>query len=96
VKYKRLEGVQDALRKIAAQTFEGGVQQGVFRDSLATLAPRVLVIWGEADPIIPARHAQGLAQGVRVEVIAGKRHMMQREAAAEVDRLLKTFFDTGA
>jgi pyruvate dehydrogenase E2 component (dihydrolipoamide acetyltransferase) len=64
VKYKRLEGVQEALTKIAALNFEGGVQR------------RVLVIWGDADQIIPARHAEGLAEGVRVEVIAGKGHMV--------------------
>jgi pyruvate dehydrogenase E2 component (dihydrolipoamide acetyltransferase) len=95
VKYKRLEGVQDALGKIAAQVFAGGAQRRVFRDRLSTLAPKVLVIWGEADQIIPARHAQGLAPGVRVEVIAGKGHMVQMEAAAEVNRLLKAFFEAG-
>ncbi|MBB3259706.1 pyruvate dehydrogenase E2 component (dihydrolipoamide acetyltransferase) [Paraburkholderia bannensis] len=95
VKYKRLEGVQDALRKIAAQAFEGGTQRRVFRDRLSTLAPRVLVIWGEADQIITSKHAQGLAPTVSVEVIAGKGHMVQMEAAAEVNRLLKAFFESG-
>lgn len=93
-KYKRLEGVQDALRKISAQTFEGGAQRRVFRDRLSTLAPKVLVIWGESDQIIPVKHAQGLSPGVRVEVIAGKGHMVQMEAAAEVNRVLKAFFET--
>lgn len=95
VKYKRLEGVQEALRTISSQAFEGGVQRRVFRDRLSTLAPRVLVIWGEADQIIPAKHAQGLAPTVSVEVIAGKGHMVQMEAAAEVNRLLKAFFESG-
>lgn len=96
VKYKRLEGVQDALRKIAAQAFEGGAQRRVLRDRLDTLAPRVLVIWGEADQIIPARHAEGLPSGVRAQVIAGQGHMVQMEAAAEVNRLLRAFFDEEA
>lgn len=95
VKYKRLEGVQDALAKIASQSFAGGAQRRVFRDRLSTLAPKVLVIWGDADQIIPARHAQGLAPMVQVEVIAGKGHMVQMEAAAEINRLLKAFFDAG-
>ncbi|QNB11480.1 acetoin dehydrogenase dihydrolipoyllysine-residue acetyltransferase subunit [Paraburkholderia tropica] len=95
VKYKRLEGVQDALAKIASQSFAGGAQRRVFRDRLSTLAPKVLVIWGDADQIIPARHAQGLAPTVQVEVIAGKGHMVQMEAAAEINRLLKAFFDAG-
>ncbi|WP_321892086.1 acetoin dehydrogenase dihydrolipoyllysine-residue acetyltransferase subunit [Paraburkholderia tropica] len=95
VKYKRLEGVQDALAKIASQSFAGGAQRRLFRDRLSTLAPKVLVIWGDADQIIPARHAQGLAPTVQVEVIAGKGHMVQMEAAAEINRLLKAFFDAG-
>ncbi|MCX5540234.1 acetoin dehydrogenase dihydrolipoyllysine-residue acetyltransferase subunit [Paraburkholderia sp. CNPSo 3076] len=96
VKYKRLEGVQAALGKIAGQAFDGGAQRRVFRERVASLAPRALVIWGEADQIIPARHAQGLPSQVRVEVIAGKGHMVQMEAAQEVNRLLKAFFDEGA
>jgi pyruvate dehydrogenase E2 component (dihydrolipoamide acetyltransferase) len=96
VKYKRLEGVQAALGKIAEQAFEGGAQRRVFRERLATLAPRALVVWGEVDQIIPAHHAQGLPPQVRVAVIAGKGHMVQMEAAQEVNRLLKAFFDEGA
>ncbi|WP_321897416.1 acetoin dehydrogenase dihydrolipoyllysine-residue acetyltransferase subunit [Paraburkholderia heleia] len=96
VKYKRLEGVQAALGQIAGQAFEGGAQRRVFRARVASLAPRALVIWGESDQIIPARHAQGLPSQVRVEVIAGKGHMVQMEAALEVNRLLKAFFDEGA
>ncbi len=93
MKYKRLEGVQDALRKIADEAFEGGAQRHVLRERLATLAPRVFVIWGDADQIIPARHAEGLPESVRVVVMPGQGHMVQMEAAAEVNRLLKAFFD---
>ncbi|MGF6291833.1 acetoin dehydrogenase dihydrolipoyllysine-residue acetyltransferase subunit [Paraburkholderia youngii] len=92
VKYKRLEGVNDALRKIAASAFEGGVQSRVYRDRLDTLAPRTLVIWGAQDQIIPAAHAQGLPAQVRVHVIDGKGHMVQMEAASDVNRLLNEFF----
>ncbi|MBB5426765.1 pyruvate dehydrogenase E2 component (dihydrolipoamide acetyltransferase) [Paraburkholderia sp. JPY158] len=92
VKYKRLEGVNDALRKIAGSAFEGGVQSRVYRDRLDTLAPRTLVIWGAQDQIIPAAHAQGLPAQVRVHVIDGKGHMVQMEAASDVNRLLNEFF----
>jgi pyruvate dehydrogenase E2 component (dihydrolipoamide acetyltransferase) len=96
VKYKRLEGVQDALKKIAAQAFDGSRQQRVLRERVAELAPRTLVIWGEADQVIPARHASGLPQTVRVEVLSGYGHMVQMEAAADVNRLLKAFFEEGS
>ena len=92
VRYKRLEGVSDALRKIAASAFEGGVQRRNYRDRLETLAPRTLVIWGSEDQIIPARHAEGLPSNARVHVIHGKGHMVQMEAASEVNRLLNEFF----
>jgi pyruvate dehydrogenase E2 component (dihydrolipoamide acetyltransferase) len=91
VKYKRLEGVNDTLQKIAASAFDGNVQRRLYRDRLATLAPRTLVIWGAQDQIIPAAHAQGLAGDIRVHVIEGKGHMVQMEAASEVNRLLNDF-----
>ena len=96
VKYKRLEGVQEALKKIAGQAFEGSTQRRVLRARVDALAPRTLVIWGEADQIIPARHATGLPDTVRVEVLAGYGHMVQMEAVTDVNRLLKAFFDAGA
>ncbi|PXW27346.1 acetoin dehydrogenase dihydrolipoyllysine-residue acetyltransferase subunit [Paraburkholderia caballeronis] len=95
VKYKRLEGVQDALKKIAAQAFEGSTQRRVLRERIGALAPRTLVVWGDADQVIPSSHAAGLPEAVRVEVLAGYGHMVQMEAAADVNRLLKSFFDEG-
>ena len=94
VKYKRLEGVNETLQKIATSAFDGNVQRQLYRDRLATLAPRTLVIWGAQDQIIPAAHAQGLAGDVRVHVIEGKGHMVQMEAASEVNRLLNDFLGT--
>lgn len=91
VKYKRLEGVNESLQKIAASAFDGNVQRRLYREQLATLAPRTLVIWGAQDQIIPAAHAKGLAGDIRVHVIDGKGHMVQMEAASEVNRLLNDF-----
>jgi pyruvate dehydrogenase E2 component (dihydrolipoamide acetyltransferase) len=91
VKYKRLEGVNEALAKIAGSAFEGGAQQRNYHDRVAKLAPRTLVIWGADDAIIPARHAQGLPADVEVHVIEGRGHMVQMEAASEVNRLLEAF-----
>ena len=49
------------------------------------------MIWGDLDQIIPASHAQGLPGDVRVHVLEGKGHMVQMEAASEVNRLLNDF-----
>jgi pyruvate dehydrogenase E2 component (dihydrolipoamide acetyltransferase) len=91
VKYKRLEGVNESLQKIASSAFDGNTQRRLYRDRLARLAPRTLVIWGAQDQIIPASHAQGLQGDIRVQVIDGKGHMVQMEAASEVNRLLNDF-----
>ncbi|MFG8218994.1 acetoin dehydrogenase dihydrolipoyllysine-residue acetyltransferase subunit, partial [Pseudomonas aeruginosa] len=49
----------------------------------------VLAIWGSDDAIIPARHAEGLP--AQVEIIPGQAHMVQMEAAEQVNRLLLDF-----
>jgi pyruvate dehydrogenase E2 component (dihydrolipoamide acetyltransferase) len=91
LKYKRLDGVDEALRKIAETLFAGGRQTQVLRDELAALGIPTLVIWGEEDAIIPPTHAEDLPGSVRVHVLPGKGHMVQMEAASEVNRLVDDF-----
>src|ERR1035441_11078606 len=89
LKYKRLEGVEAALTLLAGALFPDGRQHWVFRDELGRLPQRVQVIWGEDDAIIPVAHARGLP--VDVHVFAGQRHMVQLEAAAEVNAVIERF-----
>lgn len=91
MKYKRLEGVDAALKTLAAALFHGGRQTTVLRDRVAALSKPTLVIWGDADQIIPVAHASALGSKAQVEVIAGKGHMVQMEAANEVNQLIKRF-----
>ncbi|MBI0328242.1 acetoin dehydrogenase dihydrolipoyllysine-residue acetyltransferase subunit [Burkholderia plantarii] len=91
VKYKRLEGVPAALAKIAAAAFDGATQRRRFTASLPALAPRTLVIWGERDQVIPSHHARALPAGIRAEIVPGSGHMVQMEAAGEVNRLVDAF-----
>jgi len=88
LKYKRLDGVDAALAALAAGSFKDGRQQALLADALGKLGIPVLVVWGGADKIIPAAHA-GNAKGAKVEVIEGAGHMVQMEAAAKVNALLK-------
>ncbi len=88
LKYKRLDGVDAALAALAAGSFKDGRQQVLLADALGKLGIPVLVVWGSEDKIIPAAHA-GNAKGAKVEVIAGAGHMVQMEAAAKVNALLK-------
>jgi pyruvate dehydrogenase E2 component (dihydrolipoamide acetyltransferase) len=92
LKYKRLDGVTEALETLADQLFPGGAQREILRDEVAGLPMPVLVIWGSEDRIIPAAHAENLPESVRVEVLEGYGHMVQMEAANEVNKLLQAHF----
>lgn len=89
LKYKRLEGVDTALQQLATALVPQGRQALIFRDELGLLPQRVQVIWGEDDRIIPAAHAHGLP--VDVHVLAGYGHMVQLEAANDVNAAIEQF-----
>ncbi|MCE0460684.1 acetoin dehydrogenase dihydrolipoyllysine-residue acetyltransferase subunit [Pseudomonas uvaldensis] len=89
LKYKRLEGVDAALRQLSATLFAEGRQQMDLREVVQAGHVPTLVIWGSDDAIIPATHSQGLA--ARVEVLPGQGHMVQMEAAEQVNRLILEF-----
>ncbi len=88
LKFKRLDGVPDALRKIADAFFPEGRQAAQFRDQLGDLGPSVLVVWGDQDAIIDSSQAKGLPDSVDVHILEGVGHMPQMEAAHEVNRLI--------
>lgn len=89
LKYKRLEGVDAALTTLAGRLFRDGSQTTVLREVAADPARPVLVIWGEDDRVIPVAHAKGV--GGLVEILPGQGHMVQMEAANEVNRLIGRF-----
>ena len=91
LKYKRLDGAVAALRTIADAAFAGGVQQRVLAARCAQLTVPVQVIWGTADRIVPAAHADGLAERIEVHRLAGAGHMVHMELAGEVNRLIAGF-----
>lgn len=86
LKYKRLDGVDGALRAIAAAMFANGVQATVMDGGAGV---PTLVVWGEQDRVIPAAHATALGSAARVAVIPNAGHMVQMEAAGKVNALLK-------
>ncbi|SEI22121.1 acetoin dehydrogenase dihydrolipoyllysine-residue acetyltransferase subunit [Pseudomonas asplenii] len=89
LKYKRLEGVGTALQQLADQLFANGQQQVDLRPVLGSTEHPALVIWGEADAIIPASHAEGLS--AEVHVLPKQAHMLQLEDAEAVNALLLDF-----
>jgi pyruvate dehydrogenase E2 component (dihydrolipoamide acetyltransferase) len=87
-RFKRLDGVPEALRKLADQIFPGGRQANDLSQVLARLTVPVLVIWGEHDRILPPAAIGALGPNVRLERIPGAGHMPMMEQAASVNRLL--------
>jgi pyruvate dehydrogenase E2 component (dihydrolipoamide acetyltransferase) len=88
LKYKRLDGVQSALRGLASALFKDGRQVRNLADDLGTLTLPIQIVWGAKDAIIPAAHAKALPTA-RVEIIEAAGHMAQMEAAGRVNDLIK-------
>ena len=89
LKFKRLDGVDAALKKLRDGLFRGGRQSGTFRDRIGTARPPIQVIWGAQDRIIPATHADGLPETVGVTILDGAGHLAHMEKAGEVNALIR-------
>lgn len=93
LKFKRVDGVPDALSNLSNKFVANGKQVSVFRSELEQLQSPTQVIWGEADQIIPASHAVDLADSISVELLADCGHMVQMEAAREVNQIVVSFLE---
>jgi pyruvate dehydrogenase E2 component (dihydrolipoamide acetyltransferase) len=94
LKYKRIDGVDEALRAIAASAFDEGGQRVVIADRLSGLDIPTLVVWGRDDRIIPAAHAEAAPAGAQVHVLDGQGHSPHMEAAGEFNRIVEGFLAT--
>jgi pyruvate dehydrogenase E2 component (dihydrolipoamide acetyltransferase) len=89
LKYKRLDGVEAALKAIVGAAFPDGHQATVLGHRLHEVAAPVQIIWGAEDRIIPPAHAKEAPAAVKVHVIAGAGHMVHMEKAGEVNALIE-------
>jgi pyruvate dehydrogenase E2 component (dihydrolipoamide acetyltransferase) len=89
--YKRIDGVDEALRAVAGSVFADGRQQVVIADRLAELRVPLLVVWGSDDRIIPAAHAAHAPEGAEVHVLDGTGHSPHMEAAGDFNRIAEGF-----
>jgi pyruvate dehydrogenase E2 component (dihydrolipoamide acetyltransferase) len=87
LKYKRIDGVQEALSSLAEALFPGGRQSVQLAGNIDASGLNTLVIWGSEDVVIPAAHAQAL-HDARREIIDGAGHMVQMEKASAVNALI--------
>jgi pyruvate dehydrogenase E2 component (dihydrolipoamide acetyltransferase) len=90
LKYKRLDGVADSLKRLSEGLFPGGRQKTLDLDRLAELAIPICVIWGKDDRILPAAHADNLPEKVEIHRLEGVGHMPHMEASAEINRLIES------
>ena len=88
LRYKRLDGVTEALRKVADAAFPDGRQ--AVRVHVPEAIP-TLVVWGEDDRIIPAAHAANAPAHARVELLHGQGHSPHLEGSGDVTRLIDEF-----
>ncbi|MBV9289721.1 MAG: acetoin dehydrogenase dihydrolipoyllysine-residue acetyltransferase subunit, partial [Hyphomicrobiales bacterium] len=88
LRYKRLDGVEAALKTISSEFQAEGKQRTVLAPKLKELDKPILIIWGEHDRVIPAAHAKALAGGAKTEIISGAGHMAQMEKASRVNELV--------
>jgi pyruvate dehydrogenase E2 component (dihydrolipoamide acetyltransferase) len=91
LKFKRLDGAAEALRRIAGHLVVDGRQAILLRDRLGELAMPVQVIWGEADQVLPVGQAEGLPEGFEIQRFAAAGHIAHMEKAAEVNAAIRQF-----
>jgi len=88
--YKRLDGVDQALRTLLGLLLDGDTQR---TDSVAALAAiggavPVSVVWGAADRVIPAAHAESVTGAVRY-LLDGAGHMPHMERPGQVQAAIE-------
>ena len=93
LKFKRIDGVQESLLKIKNGFIQDDLQVNQWRDVLENESLKTLAIWGDNDQILPSNHTSELPTHVQVHILEGYGHMVQMEAAMEVNRLILQFWE---
>jgi len=88
LKFKRIDGVDAALKKMRDTMFPGGEQAAILRDAFDNVKAPLQVIVGAQDRVLPAAHAKSLPGNVKVQVFDNAGHMPHMEAASDVNRLI--------
>jgi pyruvate dehydrogenase E2 component (dihydrolipoamide acetyltransferase) len=96
LRYKRLDGVPEALAAFAEEWFPDGRQRVALGDAVAALKLPVQIIWGRDDRIIPVGHAEGLASHLPVHILEQTGHLPHMEKAGEVNRLIRRLIENHA
>lgn len=89
LRFKRLEGVTEALTAIAGAIANDEGQVQSIGATLSALECPVMLIWGDQDAIVPLPDAGKVPANAELRVIPGTGHMPQMEAAAAVNDAIR-------
>ena len=93
---RRRSGQVPALRAIAESLADGEGRQGeIPRDAIRALAVPTTLLWGTADPILPAHHADGLDDALHIIRIEGAGHMLIDERPRDVASAIEAAINAG-
>ena len=79
LKYKRLDGVDQALRSLVQTLVEGDKSAVDVTAELASFGGPAVAVWGREDKIVPAANAAGLGNAATVHIVDGAGHMAHME-----------------
>ncbi|HZN78314.1 MAG TPA: acetoin dehydrogenase dihydrolipoyllysine-residue acetyltransferase subunit [Mycobacterium sp.] len=79
LKYKRLDGVDQALRSLVQNLVEGDKSAVDLTGELASFGGPAVAVWGREDKIVPAANAAGLGNAATVHIVDGVGHMAHME-----------------
>ncbi len=88
LKFKRIDGVSQALTQLGSTLFGGGRQAALPVAQLDCSKLPVSLVWGSEDRVIPAAHAGLAPAGAKLKVLEGAGHMVMMEKAGEVNALI--------
>ena len=88
LRFKRLEGVPEALTLIADTIADDNGQRQSIGPSLSGLTCPVTLIWGDQDQIVPAPQPADVPQNATLHIIPSIGHMPQMEAANTVNQTI--------
>ncbi|AFL50391.1 pyruvate dehydrogenase E2 component (dihydrolipoamide acetyltransferase) [Sinorhizobium fredii] len=88
LRFKRLEGVPEALSAIADTIADDNGQLQSIGDQLQALTCPVTLIWGERDGIVPVPQQAEVPGNVQLRIIPGAGHMPQMEASSAVNEAI--------
>ena len=79
LKYKRLDGVDRALRLLVENLVEGDKSAVDVTAELTAFGGPAVAVWGREDKIVPAANAAGIGSAATVHIVDGAGHMAHME-----------------